>query len=1067
MNASRGKPENVVIRASAGTGKTFQLTSRYLSLAAADEPLDAILATTFTRKAAGEILARVLLRLAEAAADPKKLGSLADALGEPSLDASRCRTLLCRMVRRLHRLRVSTLDSFFLQIARSFSLELGLPPGWQVVDELADSRLRAEAIRDVLDDHATDDVLRLVHLLTKGEAKRSVSEQIAQLVDDLYSIYLEAPAEAWNALPRYKPLETEALIDVIESVAAANLEGDRRMVKARGEDLDRARAEAWDEFLGKGLANKVLEDECEYYKKPIPPDVVDAYRPLLDHAKAVLLGQIANQTSATRAMLDRFDAAYQRRKFAMRALRFEDVTGRLGRAGLEHRIDQIVHRLDTHVAHLLLDEFQDTSPAQWRVLRPFARHTVEAAGRRSFFCVGDVKQAIYGWRGGEAEIFDAIEEDLHRLVPQTLNTSWRSSPAIIETVNRVFSTLRENVVAQKYPDACKAWSSRFQTHTTVRDDLAGYARLVVAPRAAEGADQEVATWRFAADEIARLHHEAPGRTVGVLVRRNRAVARLIYELRNCQVEASEEGGNPLVDSPAVELILALLTLADHPGSTVSRFHVAHSPLGPAVGLVDHEDTDAAVRLARDVHRRLAGGGYGRTIYGWVRILAPECDARDLGRLVQLVEMAYRYQARATARTDDFVAMVSQERVENPRPADVRVMTVHQAKGLEFDIVVLPELEVALTGQTPQIVTGRPGPGKDIERVCRYVNKDLRRLLPGSFERLFTERDRRVIEESLCVLYVAVTRAVHSLHMIVAPSAENEKSLRATAAGLLRAALAGPGKLEPGAVPFEYGDPHWFDKSKGPKKRSPGEAETSGGEDTSLAPPLRVHLAPPSSRAARGLDRRSPSELEGGSRVNLSTFLRLDADAALDRGTLIHVWFEQIEWLDDGLPAEKLLLEKAAGLGLSRLDVPRELALLQKTLSTGAVREALVRAELTRPAPGLPEEWIHAGPHAAAPRWEVWRERPFAIRDGEAILSGKFDRLVVLYDGNRPVAADILDFKTDAVANRGPALTARVAFYRPQLEAYRRAAARLLGLSSSRILTRLAFVEPNVVEIVKP
>ena len=74
----------------------------------------------------------------------------------------------------------------------------------------------------------------------------------------------------------------------------------------------------------------------------------------------------------------------------------------------------MAYRLDARVAHLLLDEFQDTSPPQWRVLRPFARQVVDGGRRQSFFCVGDVKQAIYGWRGGVAEIFEAIDRRARR-----------------------------------------------------------------------------------------------------------------------------------------------------------------------------------------------------------------------------------------------------------------------------------------------------------------------------------------------------------------------------------------------------------------------------------------------------------------------------------------------------------------------------------------------------------------------------------------------------------------------------------------------------------------------------
>jgi ATP-dependent exoDNAse (exonuclease V) beta subunit len=170
---------NVVIRASAGTGKTFQLSNRFIGLAAAGEPLDTILATTFTRKAAGEILDRVLTRLAEAALDSKKLAELTKHVGDSSLDRARCLDILHNLLRQLHRIRVGTLDHFFIQIARSFSLDLGLPPGWRIVDEVVDHRLRAEAIRRVLEDKPTQDTVRLMHLLTKGEASRSVSRQIA------------------------------------------------------------------------------------------------------------------------------------------------------------------------------------------------------------------------------------------------------------------------------------------------------------------------------------------------------------------------------------------------------------------------------------------------------------------------------------------------------------------------------------------------------------------------------------------------------------------------------------------------------------------------------------------------------------------------------------------------------------------------------------------------------------------------------------------------------------------------------------------------------------------------
>ena len=1058
--AAKRRFENVVIRASAGTGKTFQLTNRFIGLVSAGEPLDTILATTFTRKAAGEILDRVLFRLAEAALDAGKLSELAQHTGDATLDRGRCLGILRGMVHGLHRIRVSTLDSFFIQVARSFSLELGLLPGWRIVDAPVDRRIRDEAIRAVLEKESTSDVVSLMHMLTKGQASRSISGQIGALVDSLYSDYLEAPPEAWKSLVRPKPLEPAEILAALEFLAAVELPADKRFQTARQQDLSRAENGQWEAFIRSGLAARIIGGTESYYRKPIPIDVIVAYEPLVGHATAVLVGQIANQTEASRQLLDHFDEAYQRLKISGRALRFEDVTRMLTRGHVADRLDEIVYRLDAHVNHLLLDEFQDTAPLQWRVLRPFARRIVEPGGRESFFCVGDVKQAIYGWRGGVAEIFEAIEGELAGLVPQELNQSWRSCQPVIDTVNRVFENIGVNPVLEKHPVAAGKWAGRFEHHSTARTELSGHCRMIVAPRAEEAARQTEATLLFAADRVAEIHRASPGMGIGVLVRKNTAVARMIYELRRRKIDASEEGGNPLTDSAAVQLVLSLLTLADHPGDTTAAFHVANSPLAPHLGLTRFDDSVAVWRLSEGVRRQLMDDGYGPTIRSWVVALAGACDERELNRLVQLVEVAYAYESDATTRADDFVSLISQHRVEDPTSADVRVMTVHQAKGLQFDIVVLPELDAGLTGQTPPIVFDRPGPTEDIRRVCRYVGKDLRPLLSESFNRMFDEYVRLEVEESLCVLYVALTRAIHSLEMIIGPSKSNEKTVPATSAGVLRSALTDGAKAEPETFPYEHGDAAWYAK-KGTSLISPDRLAES--RDKSVMSPFLPRLAKASGQLSRGLERASPSGLEGGPKIDLGHRLRLDTSRALDWGTAMHACFEQIGWLEDGVPEDAAIERRILSLGLRDVDVRAVTERFRKALDEPAIRAALSRATYERPAGGKTKSAVHAGPHLAKPRWKVSQERPFAVRDGDTILRGSIDRLVILYDGDRPVAADVIDFKTDAVGRHdGSALQAAVDTYRPQLDAYRRAVLSLLGLEPDRISGRLMFVGAGLV-----
>ena len=1042
---------HLVIRASAGTGKTFQLTNRYLELAAAGKNPETILATTFTRKGAGEILDRILYRLAEGATDEHKLAKLIQYVGLKRFDRRRCAQLLGQLVRQWPRLRIGTLDSFFIQIARSFALELGLPPGWQIVDETTDARLRDRAIQQLLEEQHTSDAVRLMNLLSRGEATQEVSQQIASLVENLYDVYVEAPKTAWHALQRRRQLPAEKLQAALQQLASVPVPGKKTLADAAQKALESARSGDWTQLLSSGLGAKIAAGEKTYSRQPIPDELAAALEPLVKHAKAVLVDQIADQTEATYGLLERFDAVYQRLKNAHLALRFEDVTRCLARSELVRNPAAMMYRIDAGVDHLLLDEFQDTNLLQWQILRPLAKRVVQDGSERSFFCVGDVKQAIYGWRGGVAEIFDALKDELEglRTEPLNLNESYRCSPPVIETVNRVFGRLADNAALKKYPGAVKRWAARFTTHTTACTDLCGYCRLIAAPRAGEDQDQGVVTLTFAAGEVARLHQQIPSATVGVLVRKNESLARMIFQLRQLGIEASEEGGNPLADSPAVQLVLSLLKVADHPGDTSARFHVAHSPLGPAVGIDDLRDDAAAVRLSREIRRRLVLRGYGPTIFEWVEVLQASCDERDLNRLLQLVELAYAYQPQATLRADDFIAVVNGQRVEDPTAARVRVMTFHKAKGLEFDIVVLPELDVPLAGQQPAVVVGRPRPTAPVNRICRYVAEKERVVLPESFRRMFDEEKDQRVAEALCVLYVGLTRPKHALHMIVAPSKTNERSIPGTAAGVLRAALAGPGAAEPETMLYQWGEPAWFQRLAESKTAPEREAQT-----------VTLRLAAAPRRPSRGLERRSPSQLEGGRRVDLARRLQLHGAESRNRGTLLHAWFEQIRWLEDGVPDEASLRRTAEAINPAREDLSALVAEFLVAIQKPAIT-ALLSCR-TYQEPGT-DSAVHLRPEVADPQWRVYRELPFALRHGDAILSGQIDRLVLLCDGRKPVAADVVDFKTDAFSHDDrQALAERVVHYQPQLEAYGRAVAKRFALPLQRISARLAFVTPGIV-----
>ncbi|MCL2305925.1 MAG: UvrD-helicase domain-containing protein, partial [Planctomycetaceae bacterium] len=566
--------DNILIRASAGSGKTFQLSNRYLSLAFGGAAWETMLASTFTKKAAGEILDRILLRLADAALHEKSRLDLAGFLKRPNdLSRQEVLDLLLQSVRNLHRLRVGTLDSFFIQIASSFCLELGIPLGWQIAEELDEQRFLAEAVREVFQQTDKADAVRLMHLLSKGEVARSISEEAFSLSKKLIQLYRDSPKDAWEKLPKHSSLSSEELEQAIELYANAELPKHKTIEKQRITDIDRIHNGDWASFFSSGPAKIIVtKKEYVYCTKNIEGDYKEALDKIIKHAKTELINKLAIQTEATGELLGRVLEQYERIKEENRALRFDDITFKLSCARLQDRLEQIVHRIDSPIHHLLLDEFQDTSPLQWDVLRPFVFAAIASAKRSdgSFFCVGDEKQAIYGWRGGVAAIFSTIEKEITPLRIEPLQKSYRSSQPVIDTVNAVFRDLPHNAVLAEHPDyldAAKHW--RFNNHETDKKELSGYCTLEVAPlydpdkveesfwddteedeESGEAESKQAhTTLNFAIRRIAGLHRETPQATLGVLVRTNDPVGWIIRGLKKLGIDASEEGGNPLTDSP--------------------------------------------------------------------------------------------------------------------------------------------------------------------------------------------------------------------------------------------------------------------------------------------------------------------------------------------------------------------------------------------------------------------------------------------------------------------------------------------------------------------------------------
>ena len=471
---------NVVLEASAGTGKTRVLVERYVNLLRAGVEPDHILAITFTRKAAAEMRQRIVDRLKEASRSNE-------------FDAARWRDLK----ERLGDIAVSTIDAFCLQLLREFPLEADVDPGFELADNTEVPRLVGESLDQALRicrgiAREDDDVALVFAQL--GE--RRLRSGIASLLDRrlvaphaLRRFLQKGPRDLTAATaceaaaarlrdtcagvrggldafltdgPRHHPQFAMLAEDIRELIARSpeRLALHRREEQAAFRALiDRLRAyfltqegkPRSEKFAGTGFT----ADDCDAsdaWKRhrlaasQIAPAVHEAIRAFRRDLNAVM----------SRGVWRIFAIAMQQYQHALESHALLDFSGVLERAvQLLKDMDEFAEsrlRLEARHRHVLVDEFQDTSRAQWELVRQLVKSWGEGFGAAadaippSIFIVGDRKQSIYGFRDADVAMVDEAAVFIDALRPdgtprQAITVSFRSAPGILAFVNDVFAAI--------------------------------------------------------------------------------------------------------------------------------------------------------------------------------------------------------------------------------------------------------------------------------------------------------------------------------------------------------------------------------------------------------------------------------------------------------------------------------------------------------------------------------------------------------------------------------------------------------------------------------------------------
>jgi len=1042
----------LVVRASAGTGKTFRLAHRYLGLLFAGARPEEILATTFTRKAAGEILGRILTRLAEGAKDERARREMFSHLSpaperEPS--AAECATLLQTLLARLHSFQVRTMDSWFVHLARLQGAELGLPPAWSVLEpaeaEAQDQETMAALIED-LDEARIRDLMRD---LQQQEFGRGVHAALTQLSQEGLGILRDSKEEAWTVVDAgLSPVAAE--VKALEHALTRLEVPATKNWPANLENLRRAAAQRdWSGWLTLTPIKNLRAGNPSFDRRPIPDAVAEVLAEGTRIALQALLHDRALRLAAARVLLAEADVRVEAARRRAGAFAFDDFPRWLQSAALND--EAAAFRLDGRLRHVLLDEFQDTATPQWRALRPL----VDAALKQpdaSLFCVGDGKQSIYGWRSGEPRLLGAVAE-AYRARSEPLATSFRSAQAVLDVVNDLFGTLPARVAGWQDDAALETAAERFaehwEAHRAARPKLPGRFELWVAedPHA-----RAVARAEALLEELRAAGR--PQAEIAILTRKNAEVAGMIEALRARGIAASAEGNVLLTDSAAVNAALAALDLADHPEDTASARLVAASPLAPmleaAADLHERAREPERTRFAARVRRDLLTQGVG----AWLaRLLAAPAFAargafagRDARRFARLVEAGHAWDARTRGRTGTalrpsaFAAHARALKLEDPAAAQVRVMTVHKSKGLEFDAVVLA-LGGGRGGRGGPFWTERADPAEPLSGVA-FAGNDVTRGADRRLDALERATDAAGWYDDLCVLYVGMTRAKQRLEVVVAPAASNkgESSYVFSLPGLVRSAfgLTAADEIAPVRV---------SGAERGNWGRSPRDAEDPPSAVAAGRPwPESTLVTAPAPSPI--LPRWTASHAGKDPAIRMRVLAAEPREDARPRGIAIHKLFEQVEWLEDFRATDSGLLSTLRELD----DPPTELQARQWIAEFRAMlQKPHVHEALTRPA-GVPHDHL-----------TVWRERRFAIRLPEpgrsepAILRGSFDRVVLIGPPGEPESATIHDFKTGVVPDAEAERLKRER-YAPQMTAYESVCRLLTDMKRDRVASALCFVD---------
>jgi len=696
--------------ASAGSGKTFALSVRYISLLFMGVEPSTILAATFTNKAASEMKQRVIALLIHLEEKEAELLAISEQTGFTTEE------LLAKQPEVLELFLSSsnfivTLDSFFTSILRSASLYIDIEPDF--VTKEIDSKVKEE---NFLEEVQSNSLLhQLVKLAMNIEDKRFL--KMFELMQNFYKIDPLLPRANYR-LENIDALETkidtkrEALYQLIMDVGAS---------KTAIKNFEPIAIKAL--FKKSVFSKESLLEHRNYKKYVVATPQIDEY---FLELKA-LLGEWAKVKE--QVILHNLFQVFDYYKNAtigtarqLGVLSFDDLsyfTYRLLHESINK--DFLYFKIDSRFRHILLDEFQDTSTLQFLLLKPLIDEIFSGIGQsefKSFFYVGDTKQSLYRFRGGVEELFDAVAKN-YGITISDMDTNYRSSKHIVEQVNRWFEPNMSGFPMAKYRQGVKE----------------GYVEVVETEELIEEAIKQIE--QYLAKDILLNH-------IALLVSTNKDGASLQEACYRKGIVTSLKTSSSLKHTPKVASVVSMVSYL---------FHGLELDAKALLERIDKsfEEIDVSwfhpfIEPLDAVHKIILWFGYFENDLNLLKLLEFSATFSDIPTFLEEFEL-------------------SSIEVASSSKNGAMIMTIHGSKGLEFEHVIVLD---RLKGTAPDRSTLLYAYDESLYVKQVFYKLGGRENFDEVYKTLLEKQKVLNAKDKMNILYVALTRAIESMIVLRKP-----------------------------------------------------------------------------------------------------------------------------------------------------------------------------------------------------------------------------------------------------------------------------------------------------------